>query len=86
MARKKEELAPYLFHQGTNFESYKYLGHHTLSKGTTVFRVWAPNADAVYVTGDFNNWDESCPMERITDNGIWQAKLKLKIQNSDKVK
>lgn len=86
MARKKEELAPYLFHQGTNFESYKYLGHHTLSKGTTVFRVWAPNADAVYVTGDFNNWDESCPMERITDNGIWQAELKLKVQNNEKLK
>ncbi len=84
--KKKDELAPYFFHQGTNFESYKYLGHHTASRTTTVFRVWAPGAESVYVTGDFNNWDESCPMTRVTDNGVWQAEIKLRVHNSEKIK
>lgn len=29
------------------------------------FRVWAPHADAVYVTGSFNNWSsEAHPMRK----------------------
>ena len=26
--------------------------------GGVAFRVWAPNADAVFVTGSFNDWSE----------------------------
>lgn len=45
------------------------------SEGTT-FRVWAPNADKVYVHGDFNNWDEtSNPLEHEAD-GYWAATVK----------
>ena len=39
------------------------------------FRVWAPHADAVYVTGSFNNWStDAHPMEREGD-GYWYADI-----------
>ncbi|MCL2226683.1 MAG: 1,4-alpha-glucan branching protein GlgB [Oscillospiraceae bacterium] len=71
------DLPIYLFHQGTNYHSYEFLGCHFDSKaGTAVFRTWAPSASAVYLAGDFNDWDEhSTPMVRISDGGIWEATL-----------
>ena len=68
-------LAPYYFHQGTSCRAYEYLGVHTEGE-ERVFRVWAPNADAVSVVGDFNAWSpEADPMTRVTDRGIWEARL-----------
>ena len=71
LMRESSNLPAYLFHQGTNYKAYEYMGAH-LEDGVRVFRVWAPNADAVYLVGDFNSWDESMPMSRITDGGIWE--------------
>ena len=69
----QDNLAAYLFHQGTNYHSYDYLGaHYEETAGGFVFRVWAPNADAVFVVGNFNGWAESMPMSRISDGGIWE--------------
>lgn len=54
--------ALYLFHQGTYYNSYEFLGCHVETKNgkpITVFRVYAPNAKSVSVVGDFNNWDKS---------------------------
>ena len=68
-----DEFAAYLFHQGTNFCAYDYLGAHRIEEGGGfVFRVWAPNAEAVFVAGSFNNWDSSMPMTRISEKGIWE--------------
>ena len=68
-----DEFAAYLFHQGTNFCAYDYLGAHRIEEGGGfVFRVWAPNAEAVFVVGSFNNWDNSMPMTRISEKGIWE--------------
>ena len=39
-------------------------------KGTT-FRVWAPNAQAVYVTGDFNDWQEDTNLMKHEADGYW---------------
>ena len=74
-AKKTSELPAFLFHQGTNYFAYKYLGlHFTANKA--VFRVWAPNAEGISVVGDFNGWDfYAAPMQRITDMGIWEVKL-----------
>lgn len=36
------------------------------------FRVWAPHAQRVCVSGSFNNWDESTPLVQ-GDNGTWYA-------------
>ncbi|KPK77802.1 MAG: 1,4-alpha-glucan branching protein [Phycisphaerae bacterium SM23_30] len=55
----------------------------TLSKGQGAFldaegasfRVWAPHADEVLVTGDFNNWSETAhPLSR-EENGYWSVHL-----------
>ncbi|MCA9918673.1 MAG: hypothetical protein KC445_12015, partial [Anaerolineales bacterium] len=43
--------------------------------GGTIFRVWAPNAEAVYVTGSFNNWHRSqIPLAREED-GYWSINV-----------
>lgn len=69
---EQSQMAPYLFHQGTNCRAYDYMGGHRTERGM-VFRVWAPNAEWVFVVGDFNNWSEDTPMTRVTDGGIWEA-------------
>ena len=67
----------YLFHQGTNFHAYEMLGaHYTEQDGKrgVRFAVWAPNARAVSVVGDFNNWDtREHPMERLGDGETWMT-------------
>lgn len=68
----------YLFHQGKNYEAYNILGSHKRIENGQVgiqFATWAPNARAVYVVGDFNNFEvsEQYKLERITDNGIWKG-------------
>ena len=35
------------------------------------FRVWAPNAEAVFVTGSFNDWSEDAAAMAPEDGGIW---------------
>ncbi len=78
-AASKETLAPYLFHQGTNYRAYEYLGVHT-APGGFVFRVWAPNAEEVSVAGSFNDWNPAAyPMRRVTDGGVWEITLSNEI-------
>ena len=70
-----QDMAAYLFHQGTNFHAYEYLGMHIEGDGI-VFRVWAPNAEFVSVCGDFNAWNRDAdPMARVTEGGVWELKL-----------
>ena len=74
-----DSYASYLYCEGTNFRAYDLLGAHVESREdgsfSYTFRVWAPRAQAVYVTGDFNGWDESLPMEKNESSGIWHAVL-----------
>lgn len=37
------------------------------------FRVWAPNAQAVFVKGDFNDWSDSATPMTHEENGYWYA-------------
>ena len=70
-----QDMAAYLFHQGTNFHAYEYLGMH-IEGETATFRVWAPNADYVSVCGDFNFWNRDAdPMTRTTEGGVWELKI-----------
>ena len=75
MEQLKEEyqLPVYLFHEGKNYEAYRFFGVHKIKKGTYAFRVWAPHAVGVAVAGDFNDWSETAnPMTRIAPE-IWEA-------------
>ena len=51
-----------------------------VSNAGTTFRVWAPNADRVFVTGTFNNWDKTKNELQKGENGYWEvAVLKAKV-------
>ena len=68
--------AEYLFHQGTNFTAYKYLGCSVYMRENVyryVFRVWAPSAECVYLVSDFTGWDEGLLMQRVTDRGLFEC-------------
>lgn len=57
-------------------DGYKYFGinYDAKRKGWT-YREWAPEAKALYLVGDFNNWqDFSHPLTR-KDFGIWELFL-----------
>ena len=41
----------------------------------TVFRVWAPHADRVFVTGSFNNWSQMHDPLCSKGNGYWSANI-----------
>lgn len=72
-----DELPAYLFHEGTNYSAYEYLGVHKIPSAegiyAYVFRVWAPNADIVCLTGDLCGWDDDIRMTRTTKDGIWEC-------------
>ena len=73
MQQSTNQLAEYLFHQGTNSRAYEFLGAH-LSGNRCVFRTWAPKAQAVFVTGSFCNWDYTAhPAKKITDGGLYEC-------------
>ena len=56
-------------------DGYKYFGFHRTRSGW-VYREWAPAADEMYLTGDFNGWNiEECPLKRL-ENGVFEVELK----------
>ncbi len=65
------------FHREVNGESYKFMGAHSAFRNLrngVVFRVYAPNAEDVFVSGDFCNWDdEKHCMYPITENGLYEC-------------
>ncbi|MBR0596518.1 1,4-alpha-glucan branching protein GlgB [Sinanaerobacter chloroacetimidivorans] len=73
---KELELPVYLFHQGTAAKAYELMGAHPSKRGGEegyIFRVWAPKAKRVFLSGEFNNWNfGKAPLERITGQGIWE--------------
>ena len=73
------EFDQYLFGQGTHYDLYNKLGAHPMTvdgEEGVYFAVWAPNAEAVSLVGNFNEWDENAtPMERLEPLGIYQIFL-----------
>lgn len=51
------------------------LGSH-LTKNGVVFRVWAPEALAVFVAGEFNDWDGVAAPMNCLEGGIWELEIK----------
>lgn len=55
---------------------HEYFGLHKMARGW-VFREWAPNATAIYLVGDFNNWEitEKYKAKRIEGTENWELRL-----------
>ncbi|EKX98600.1 alpha amylase, catalytic domain protein [Hoylesella saccharolytica F0055] len=55
---------------------YAYYGLHPTPNGW-VFREWAPNAERIFLVGDFNEWTEteSYQVKRISETGDWELML-----------
>ena len=71
----KNNMAEYLFHEGTNYHSHKFLGSF-LDGDKCTFRVWAPNARRVFVTGEFCSWHPHAhEMKLVNDKGIFEIEL-----------
>jgi 1,4-alpha-glucan branching enzyme len=64
----------HLFREGTHARLYRKLGCQLATAGAR-FAVWAPNAEAVAVVGEFNDWrDDAHPARARRDgSGIWEA-------------
>jgi 1,4-alpha-glucan branching enzyme len=69
----------YLFNSGTHYRLYNKLGAHTCRLNGmegAYFAVWAPNAERVFVIGNFNGWDkQSSPLFSREMSGIWEGFL-----------
>jgi 1,4-alpha-glucan branching enzyme len=67
----------YLFNEGNHYRLYHKLGSHVLQEkeaAGTYFAVWAPDAEQVWVTGDFNDWDKGRhPLSHRAQSGIWEG-------------
>ena len=67
----------YLFNEGNHFRLYLKLGAHPLTVDDaqgTYFAVWAPDAEKVFVIGEFNGWDKtSHPLVPRGQSGIWDG-------------
>jgi 1,4-alpha-glucan branching enzyme len=67
----------HLISEGTHYRTYEKLGAHPGKLDGVqgvYFRVWAPNAQAVSVIGDFNGWDRRAdPMRSRGVTGIWEC-------------
>jgi 1,4-alpha-glucan branching enzyme len=65
----------YLHTEGTLLEAWRTLGAHVIEtegvRGVR-FAVWAPNAEAVTLTGEFNDWDTCRHPMRRRNGGIWE--------------
>ena len=66
----------YLFLEGTHGRLYRRLGCQ-LGEAAARFAVWAPNAKAVAVIGDFNGWRRDAHPARLRGDasGLWEAEV-----------
>lgn len=68
----------HLFKSGKHFKLYEKLGAHECVDGErrgTYFAVWAPNATAISVLGNFNHWQPGSHTlnARWDESGIWEG-------------
>ena len=78
MTKATTDLSEYLFHQGTNFHAYDYLGCHREEREdgiSYVFRTWAPNARGVSLVADFTDWQNGIPLARTSEKGVYECRF-----------
>ena len=70
------EMDLHLFNEGTHTRLYEKLGAHPMridGKQGVHFAVWAPDAEQVFVFGDFNGWNKTGnPLRARGSSGIWE--------------
>jgi 1,4-alpha-glucan branching enzyme len=66
------ELDLHLFGEGTHRRLYRWLGAHPQPEGGVRFAVWAPNATAVAVQGDWNQW-QAHDLAPVGRSGVWAS-------------
>lgn len=71
--KKEYQFPVYLFHKGENYRAYEFFGVHRIKEDTFAFRVWAPNARAVSLVGDFNSWNYEANYMLPVAPGIWEC-------------
>jgi 1,4-alpha-glucan branching enzyme len=74
--RVPSEQDIYLFREGTQARLHRFLGCQLLGENRGGrFGVWAPNAAAVAVIGDWNGWDRHADplVVRADGSGIWEG-------------
>ena len=54
--------------------AHEYYGFHHTDSGW-VYREWAPGADAVYLSGEFNNWEATAAPLNPIGGGSWEVRL-----------
>lgn len=67
------EIDLHLFNEGTHRRLWEFLGPQMTAVGIR-FCVWAPNALAVAVIGDFNDW-RPVALEPLGSSGVWCAEV-----------
>lgn len=65
------DLDLHLFGEGSHRRLWEFLGAHVLPEGGVRFAVWAPNATAVEVLGDWNDWQGGLQLQPQGSSGIW---------------
>ena len=55
-------------------DGYLYFGFHKKADGW-VYREWAPNAQSVFLIGDFNGWDRTATPLKPLGSGNWEVFL-----------
>ncbi len=67
----------YLFNEGTHAYLFDHLGAHSMERAGVrgvYFAVWAPSAEQVFVSGDFNGWSrDRHPLHPRGSSGIWEG-------------
>ena len=65
--KKKDQILSGAQNLSDFANAHHYYGFHKVKTGW-IYREWAPNADSLYLIGDFNDWDRhSHPMKKIND-------------------
>ncbi|XDV54163.1 hypothetical protein PO909_022517, partial [Leuciscus waleckii] len=66
--------------------SYQYFGIQRRSDNGLVLREWAPGAEAVFLTGDFNSWEKQSHPFTQKEFGKWELYLSPKVDKSPVIK
>ncbi|MGO5029542.1 1,4-alpha-glucan branching protein GlgB [Candidatus Agathobaculum pullicola] len=61
------------FFDGTVFDAWRWFGAH-IKEQSTIFRVFAPNAAKITLTGAFNDWKEN-ELTQDGRSGFWEVSL-----------